>query len=276
MSTVTTTNGSNPQAGQTLFAVNGRPAITEDGSVQFFRSLTLGDQGEDVLQLKKILATAGDDPGPMNNYFNQQTQFALAQWQAQNHYPNSTPATTQAVTVALTQGTGYKLGNQDSAGLVIGPPAAQTTAGPRHRHRQGQAVTVTRARRNGLGRRRAGDRHTGPHHPIRRPTGRPGAAGPVRDHLVERLGHTDHRQPDRRRNSRPGVVTPPPSVTLAAGATQASVSVQTRATTAVAANQTIVLSIAGGTGYTVGTPGSAQTTIKNDNVPALRSPAARP
>ncbi len=66
-----------------------------------------------------------------------------------------------------------------------------------------------------------------------------------------------------------GVVTPPSSVTLAAGATQASVSVQTRATTTVAANQTIVLSIAGGTGYTVGTPGSAQTTIKNDNVPAL-------
>ena len=94
----------------------------------FFRSLGPGDQGEDVLQLKQILAAAGDYPGPMNNYFNQQTQFALAQWQAQHHYPNSTPANPESVTVSLEQGTGYKLGAQDSAGLIIGPPAAQTTA----------------------------------------------------------------------------------------------------------------------------------------------------
>ena len=81
-----------------------------------------------MLQLKKILAAAGDYPGTLNNYFNQQTQFALAQWQAQHHYPNSTPANPQAVTVSLQQGTGYQLGAEDSAPLVIGPPAAQTTA----------------------------------------------------------------------------------------------------------------------------------------------------
>ena len=64
----------------------------------------------------------------MDNYFTQQTQFALAQWQAQHHYPNSTPANPESVTVSLQQGTGYKVGTQDSAGLIIGPPAAQTTA----------------------------------------------------------------------------------------------------------------------------------------------------
>jgi hypothetical protein len=261
VSTVTATNGSNPQAGQTLFAVNGRPAITEDGSVQFFRSLTLGDQGEDVLQLKKILATAGDDPGPMNNYFNQQTQFALAQWQAQNHYPNSTPATTQAVTVALTQGTGYKLGNQDSAGLVIGPPPAQTTAattGGTHVMLADQAKATPAATGTPVLTIQSVDQQVVQGQPA--PfviTSSSASATPITVNLT--AGGTAGQ----------GVVTPPSSVTLAAGTTQASVSVQTRATTTVAANQTIVLSIAGGTGYTVGTPGSAQTTIKNDNVPAL-------
>jgi len=43
-------------------------------------------------QLKQILAGSGDYPGAMDNQFTQQTQFALAQWQAQHHYPNSTPA----------------------------------------------------------------------------------------------------------------------------------------------------------------------------------------
>jgi multidrug efflux pump subunit AcrA (membrane-fusion protein) len=279
VSTVTATNGSNPQAGKTLFAINGRPAITENGSVQFFRSLTLGDQGEDVLQLKKILAAAGDDPGSMNNYFNQQTQFALAQWQAQNHYPNSTPATQQAVTVALTQGTGYKLANQDSAGLVIGPPPAQTTAWTGGT-RPGQATTGNAVTGEHAGRTtavladQAGARPATTGTPVitiqsvdqQVVQGQPApfvitasatSATPITVNLT--AGGTAGQ----------GVVTPPSSVTLAAGATQASVSVQTRTTTAVAPNQTIVLSVASGTGYTVGTPGSAQTTIKNANVPAL-------
>ena len=98
----------------------------------FFRSLAPGDQGDDVLQLKQILAAAGDDPGPMNNLFTQQTQFALAQWQAQHHYPNSTPANPESVTVSLAAGhRATSSGTPDSAGLIIGPPAAQTT---RRRH----------------------------------------------------------------------------------------------------------------------------------------------
>ena len=69
-----------------------------------------------MLELKQILAAAGDDPGTMDNYFSQQTQFALAQWQAQHHYPNATPANPESVTVSLQQGTGYKVGTQSAAG----------------------------------------------------------------------------------------------------------------------------------------------------------------
>ena len=109
--------------GDTLFSLNGRKAIAENGTLPFFRSLGPGDVGNDVLELKQILASSGDNPGAMNNIFTQQTQSALAQWQAQNGYPSGVPASKEAVTVALQQGTGYNLGAQSSAGLVIGPPA---------------------------------------------------------------------------------------------------------------------------------------------------------
>ena len=70
------------QAGERLFALDGRDAIAEPGTVRFFRPLDVGDRGDDVLQLKQILAAAGDNPGPMNTVFTEQTRFALAQWQA--------------------------------------------------------------------------------------------------------------------------------------------------------------------------------------------------
>jgi hypothetical protein len=66
------------------------------------------------------------------------------------------------------------------------------------------------------------------------------------------------------------VITPPTSVTLPAGALQAAVTVQTRATTTVQPNTTIVMSVASGTGYSVGSPSSAQTTIANGAVPTLQ------
>ncbi len=91
VSAVTSKNGSVTRAGDVMFSLGGRDAIAETGVLPFFRTLAPGDQGEDVLELKRILAASGDYPGTMNNYFSRQTQFALAQWQAQHHYPNSTP-----------------------------------------------------------------------------------------------------------------------------------------------------------------------------------------
>ena len=130
VSSVYATDDSTTKAGQAMFALNGRDAIAETGTVPFFRSLAPGDEGNDVLQLKQILLAAGDDPGPMTDLFTPQTQFALAQWQAQHNYPNATPATPQSVTVALQEGTGYALGDDIAAGLIIGPPAAPTVTGP--------------------------------------------------------------------------------------------------------------------------------------------------
>jgi len=271
VSSVESTNGSVAKAGDTLFSLNGRPAIAENGTVRFFRSLVPGDQGDDVAQLKQVLTFAGDYPGPLDNQFTQQTQFALAQWQAQHHYPNSTPANPEAITVSLAQGTGYKLGNNTSAGLTIGPPPAQSGTLPSapsdqtSAFRRGDARVVLAS-------------EVLPQTPTPAitiesvdnviPQGQPAtfvlqasgsAAGAITVNLSQggTAGSND-------------IVTPPSSVTIPAGATSATFQVQTRLNNVVEAEPTVVMSVTSGSGYTVGSPSSAQTTITNSNVPTLQ------
>ncbi len=263
LSAVTATDGQTGRNGQTLFAVNGHNAVAEDGTIPFFRPLSLGDQGTDVLQLKKILASSGDYPGPANDYFTSSTTFALAQWQAQHGYPNSTPATAQSVDVSLEQGTGYKLGAADSAGLTINPPPARTTA----------ATSRGRVRATLVADDGASPSVTPPitvtiqSVATQVPQGQTAAfvvnaskapSAPVTVHLTTSgtAGPQD-------------IVTPPSTVTLEAGETAAPIDVQTRANTTVGADKTVVVSLTAGTGYDVGTPASATTTIQNENKPAL-------
>ena len=56
---------------------------------------------------------------------------------------------------------------------------------------------------------------------------------------------------------------------LPMNATSVQVTVPTRVDNVVKPRKTLVMGIAGGTGYSVGSPGSAQTTITNNNVPAV-------
>ena len=265
-------NGSTTNAGDAMFAINGRDAIAEPGNLPFFRSLVPGDQGDDVVELKQILAAAGDYPGPMTNLYTQQTQFALAQWQAQHHYPNTTPASPQSVTVSLTQGTGYTLGAQDSAGLTIGPPPAQTTTATGTRATRGTSASGTDATLTAL------QRAVIPHDSTPSITiqsedddvaqGMPATfivtatPAPTADITVNLTSGGTAGNDD--------IVTPPTLVVLSTGTATASVTVQTRVNTLVEQDPTIVMSIAAGTGYELGTPDMAQTTIKNTNLPTLQ------
>ena len=249
-----------------MFSLGGRDAIAETGVLPFFRTLAPGDQGEDVLELKQILAASGDYPGTMDNYFSQQTQFALAQWQAQHHYPNSTPANPESVTVSLEQGTGYKVGTQNAAGLIIGPPSAQTTS----LHASGSASGRPQA---SLASYRAEIPHDVPPGltiqsvDSQVPQGQP-AAFVITATTASTSALTVNLTSSGTAGSN-DIVTPPATATLPANATQATVEVQTRSNNTVEQEPTIVLSIASGTGYTVGSPSSAQTTITNNNVPAI-------
>jgi hypothetical protein len=264
ISAVETSNGKTANVGDTLFALNGRDAIAEPGALPFFRSLAPGDDGDDVLELKHILAAAGDYPGPMNTLFTEQTQFALAQWQAQHGYPNATPATQQAVTVSLAQGPGYKIGNEDSAGLVIGPPPGRTTAAVTHHHGAAEATLVSA--------------RVEPHIPspvleiqsvdAQIAQGQP-AAFVISASTAPSTNLTVNLSSGGTAGSS-GVVTPPTSAVLQAGATSTQVAVQTRATNIVGPDTTISLSLQSGSGYTVGAQGSAQTTITDPTVPTVQ------
>jgi len=260
VSSVTASAGDIAKAQQTLFALGGRSAVTEPGTLPFFRSLAPGSRGPDVLELKRILAASGNFPGPMDDFFSQQTQFALAQWQSQHGYPNASPSNQQAVTVSLVQGVGYQLGAQDSAPLIIGPPTPKTSAlhtGSGTHHVSLVSVEPHVAQ---------------PILTIQSTSGRvtqgmpanfvvsasESSASPTTVSLI--TGGTATSQ---------DIVTPPVQVVLPAGATQVGVTVQTRSTTTVSADPVITESIGAGAGYVVGTPASASTAIANSNLPQL-------
>ncbi len=124
-------------ANEAILALDGRDSVTTVGAFPFFRRLDVGAEGADVEQLEATLQAAGYSPGTVDEKYTEQTRFALAQWQAAHKYPGAAPSTSEAVQVALVQGAGYKLGDQTSAGLTIGPPATKTAA-----HRPATATNV--------------------------------------------------------------------------------------------------------------------------------------
>jgi len=263
VSAVYAKDGSTGEAGERLFALDGRDAIAEPGTVRFFRPLGLGDLGDDVLQLKQILAAAGDNPGPMSNVFTEQTQFALAQWQAQHHYPDATPVAAESVTVSLAQGAGYTLGAQAAAGLIIGGGGNQTTAdtsGIAYRgvltafHRDDPIPAATPALTIQSTNAVVSE-------------GTPAtfvisASAPSASDVSVNLNEGGTATSD-------DIVPPQATVTLPADATSVQVTVATRVDTVVKPKKTLSLTLAAGTGYSVGSPSTAETTITNSNVPTV-------
>lgn len=258
---VEASDGTTTRSGDVMFALNGRDAIAEPGSTPFFRSLGLGDTGDDVLQLKQILAAAGDYPGSLtDDRFTEQTQFALAQWQAQHHYPNVVPATPETVNVGLQPGPGYQIGAQASAGLVIGPPAPVAAAAVQHATTaQATLVSYPRDVTPAVTIQSVSDKVVQGQTATFVVTASAAPSAP----LTVKLGYGGTAGSGT-------VITPPSSVTIPTGATSTVLQVQTRATTAVAAATTLVVSVVSGTGYVVGSPASAQTTIADMNVPQLQ------
>lgn len=269
VSNVSASDGTFTTAGQEMFALNGRDGIAEDGDLPFFRSLVPGDSGADVVELKQILDAAGDYAGPSTNLFTEQTQFALAQWQAQHDYPNSTPATPQSVTVALEQGTGYELGDQDTAGLIIGPPSTQTTA---YRATSEHATSGAGGQRAVLTAYSPLDVIT-PTLTIQSVADQVSAGQPANFVITASAAATSSLTVNLTPGGSAGsanVVTPPTVATIPAGATETEVTVQTRVTTSLQPDTTISMALDAGSGYTVGNPASAQTTIQNNAVPTLQ------
>jgi putative peptidoglycan binding protein/HlyD family secretion protein len=119
ISDVSVADGDTVSAGHSIIGINGREMVAEPGTFPFFRSLTVGDSGEDVKQLDQILASSGYDPGPIGTTFTNQTQAALAQWQAAHGYPGVTADKPKTLTVSLQPSGAYQVGPESSAGLII-------------------------------------------------------------------------------------------------------------------------------------------------------------
>jgi hypothetical protein len=260
-------DGETSQVDARLFAIDGRDAITEPGDIPFFRPLTVGDQGDDVVQLKAILAASGFNPGPPSPLFTEQTRFALAQWQAANHYPGAAPVSAQTATVTLAQSTGYTIGAQSSAGIIIEPPGVTAVT---------RAARTPNAASANLTAFHVGD---GVHALVAPSLSIQSTAATVAEGAPATFVITastpsasaiDVSLTTGGTATSADVVLPPPVVTLPANVSSLQVVVATRADNLVEPNKTFTLAVAGGAGYTLGSPTTAQTTIVDGNVPEMR------
>jgi opacity protein-like surface antigen len=269
------------KAGDALFALGGRDAIAVDGLLPFFRSLSPGDVGPDVLEMKQILKAAGDNPGSMDDVFTQQTQAALAEWQTQHHYPSAMPATTEAVTVGLQQGVGYQVGTQSTAGMTIGPPGGGTAAGPdtaggSSGSSVAAAAAVASAHVNNAAAARAPARLTDAILPTVSLTsattyltkGEPlavliGLSQAVSTQLTVNLAYSG--------SAEEGVdyIVPPGNVVVPPEQTQIEVQIPTVSNNLVEGDTTLTVSLAASADYQIGSPSSATVTIHDPNVPKM-------
>lgn len=119
-------DGDRVQAGDTVFAVDGRPAIAAQGDFPFWRPLEDGAVGFDVLQLEEILASEGYDPGPVDLDFTAATRSALVRWQRDRGYSATEKEPDETVTFQLQSGKGYDVGRRGSAGGTIVEAAGGT------------------------------------------------------------------------------------------------------------------------------------------------------
>lgn len=84
---VSVASGSHIEANQPLLSVDGRPMIAVAGSQPFWRSLSQGDTGPDVLELERLLEEAGYSPGIVDGSFTVSTRAGLEAWQEAFGFP---------------------------------------------------------------------------------------------------------------------------------------------------------------------------------------------
>jgi hypothetical protein len=251
-------DGTVVQTGQSMMSINGRDAVAERGFFPFFRSLDVGDSGPDVLQLNQILAQDGYSPGPVGPQYTQQTKFALAQWQAAHDYPGAVPEKPQTVTVSLTQSNAYKVGPESTAAVTIGPPPATALAARSAPTARLLAATTFDP--------------AAPVLTIYAVNAQTTKGQPATFIVYASSAPTSNLTFSVSAGGSAGgndVLPPTGPFVIQAGATSAQVQVPTRANGLVEPNQSVSLSLNGGSGYSVGSPGSATTTIMSNDVPKL-------
>ena len=111
VSTVLVDDGETINAGDVLYAIDGRAAVAVDGEFSFYRRLDVGSDGPDVLQLETILSNDGFDVGVVDQLFTEETRAGLREWQVNRGYGGETPEPNENIVVSLrSNNAGYTIG----------------------------------------------------------------------------------------------------------------------------------------------------------------------
>ena len=114
-------DGEEIAAGDVILSLDGRPAVAVNGEFSFYRTLDVGSDGPDVLQLERILFEAGYDPGNIDRLYTEATRAALRNWQIDYGYGGAPPEPEETIIISLQSSNGYQVGDKDTQAILIGP-----------------------------------------------------------------------------------------------------------------------------------------------------------
>ena len=124
VSSIAVEDGDTVDEGEPLFALDGRTGVAVSGDFAFYRTLDVGSDGPDVLQLERILDAAGYPISSVDSLFSEETRNALAQWQIDRGYGGATPEPRETITVGLAGNpAGYEVGKANTVAFSIVPSA---------------------------------------------------------------------------------------------------------------------------------------------------------
>ena len=122
VSTVLVDDGDTINAGDVLYAIDGRAAVAVNGEFSFYRRLDVGSDGPDVLQLETILSNDGFNVGVVDQLFTEETRAGLREWQVNRGYGGETPEPNENIVVSLrSNSAGYTIGAQNTISFELEP-----------------------------------------------------------------------------------------------------------------------------------------------------------
>lgn len=128
VSSVLVDDGDTINAGDVLYAIDGRAAVAVDGEFSFFRRLDVGSDGPDVLQLETILSANGYDVGTVDQLFTEETRSGLRDWQITRGYGGASPEPNENIIISLSSNTaGYSIGAQNTIAIELQPSVPDQT-----------------------------------------------------------------------------------------------------------------------------------------------------
>ncbi len=132
VSSVLVEDGDTIDAGDVIYALDGRAAVAVNGDFSFFRELDVGSDGPDVLQLERILSDEGYQVGIVDELYTEQTRAGLSDWQVAHGYGGATPEPDENIVINLQPNSaGYTVGPRNTISVTLGPTVPRRPVEPK-------------------------------------------------------------------------------------------------------------------------------------------------